>query len=679
MQVSTGSDVYEAKLSSSGLTLADAALLGMQRWTRDDASKFIGRAAPSEALWLPYHGIDGAPVVDRPGDPPYGRLRWLAPPASFKKHEDRYWQPPLTRPHCYFPRSVDWFSAFAHGDSRIVITEGELKAACASKVGIPTIGLGGVNSWRAWKQGIRLLPELVDLPWSRQHVCLIFDSDLISNQNVMRAMTGLAEALSDLGADVYGTWVPAGESSGKVGLDDYLVVNGMDPTSMEPVFARAQPMSLSRELYELNDRFVYASSPGLVLDLSVEPPQLHKPGDVASHLASNKLVVVQVGVTADGDPKLDQVSAGDAWLKWPQRHAVDRLTYAPGKPIEFDRQRNLWTGWGCAPARGDVSPFISLVDHLFSGADQASKRWFLDWLAYPLQYPGTKLYTSVLVHGLRTGTGKSLLGYTMAKIYGNNFTEISESMLRSPFNEWARYKQFVLADDVIASRNREDQDLLKKLITQLTIRINEKFVPSYVVPDCLNYYFTSNHPDALFLEDDDRRMFVHEVQVGPLGEDFYKEYDLWVSSSTGPAALFDWMLRRDVSGFNPQARAQSTQAKVRMTQDSQSDLGTWVRQLVSDPEPILRAAKVPIHQDLFTSTELFGLYAPQGNQRVTPNGLARELRRAGAALVNGGKSYRWHGGQGRLYVIRHQAAWSGAVPDARVKQHEQLPHGAGTF
>jgi hypothetical protein len=32
----------------------------------------------------------------------------------------------------------------------------------------------------------------------------------------------------------------------------------------------------------------------------------------------------------------------------------------------------------------------------------------------------------------------------------------------------------------------------------------------------VNYYLTSNHADALFLEDEDRRFFVHEVMVNPL-------------------------------------------------------------------------------------------------------------------------------------------------------------------
>ncbi|MFZ0630231.1 MAG: hypothetical protein WA374_09135 [Acidobacteriaceae bacterium] len=37
-------------------------------------------------------------------------------------------------------------------------------------------------------------------------------------------------------------------------------------------------------------------------------------------------------------------------------------------------------------------------------------------MAYPLQYPGTKLYSAVVLWTAQQGVGKSLLGYTMQQI-----------------------------------------------------------------------------------------------------------------------------------------------------------------------------------------------------------------------------------------------------------------------
>ena len=58
-----------------------------------------------------------------------------------------------------------------------------------------------------------------------------------------------------------------------------------------------------------------------------------------------------------------------------------------------------------------------------------------------------------------------------------------------------------MGDDVTGSDKRADADFLKKLITQKELRVNVKYLPAYTVKDCINYFFTANHPDSFFLED----------------------------------------------------------------------------------------------------------------------------------------------------------------------------------
>jgi hypothetical protein len=387
---------------------------------------------------------------------------------------------------------------------------------------------------------------------------------------------------------------------------------------------------------------------------------------------------------ADGSVTLKQVSAAAAWLRWPLRAEAERLTYDPGRPALLPRADgaevvtngrdesfplyNVWSGWGTKPRRGNVGPFLQLVDHLFKGADRVARSWFLDWLAYPLVYPGTKLFTSAVVFGVRHGTGKSLLGYTMGRIYGSNFTEITAGDLHSSFNDWAEGRQFVLADDVLGSNQRRDADTLKRMITQKELRINRKFVPTYVVPDRVNYYFTSNHPDAFFLEDDDRRFFIHEVVVDPLPEVFYVDYDLWLASEVGPAALFDYLLRRDVSGFNPAAPAPRTTAKARMIADARSDLGAWVERLRLEPEGVLRLGERPLPGDLYSSRELLALYDPTNSSRATANGVGRELKRQGFRQVARGRPVRSKRGLERYFALRNAERWLAATP-AALRRH----------
>lgn len=73
--------------------------------------------------------------------------------------EPKYKQAPGEQNHIYFPPNL-WRLLKKRTTDFVIITEGEKKAACAVKHGIPAIGLTGVDSWR---NKIIVLPDDVKL------------------------------------------------------------------------------------------------------------------------------------------------------------------------------------------------------------------------------------------------------------------------------------------------------------------------------------------------------------------------------------------------------------------------------------------------------------------------------------------------------------------------------------
>lgn len=667
--------LFEAKLASSGLDLDDATELGMYP-TDPAATASLSKGFDAKpGLVIPYFDALGGPRPDVPGAAQFMRVRYLGEAATFRdatKGETlRYTQPVGTINPVYLPRITDWGDILPDASCPVIITEGELKAAAACKLGFPTIGLGGVWNFRAIQYGYTLLPDLAEFEWLRRQVYIMFDSDAGKNQQVMAAAEELAKELGQHGAFIHLAWLPEVLGNGvKVGLDDFIVHEGEAAEEKLTVLLHdADAVGIVKPLLDLNERYVYVSDPGLIIDQRTQAK--HKPAALREHLEATKTSFVRKpGKTGDDKrPQYDRVAAGAEWLRWPLRNEVERITYMPGKGrfiVNGHRLYNTWDGWGIEPAKGDVAPFVKLIDHLFTRAEAEAKTWFLRWLAYPLQYPGVKMYSSAAIHGRRHGTGKSLVGYTMGRIYGKNFTGIKQDDLHGNFNEWAERKQFVLGDDVTGSNKREDADVLKKLITQEMMRVNPKYVPSYEVPDCINYFFSSNQPDAFFLEDDDRRFFIHEVLVGPLDEQFYVDYGLWLDSG-GSAAVFDWLLHLDLGDFNPAAPALMTDAKRRMISDVRSDLGSWARRLLEDPDSVLRVGDVVVRKELFTNKELLQFYDPTGHTGTTANGLGRELRRAGVIQVLAGQPVRSKFGLDRYYAIRRGSYWESAKADEVVR------------
>lgn len=252
-----------------------------------------------------------------------------------------------------------------------------------------------------------------------------------------------------------------------------------------------------------------------------------------------------------------------------------------------------------------------------------------------------------------TVTHNTLVGYTMERIYGRNFAEIADKDLLGNFNEWAENKQFVLGDEITGGDKRASGDRMKGMITQKSLRMNTKFIPAYTVPDCINYYFTSNHPDSFFLEDTDRRYFIHEVTGKPLAEEFYRRYDAWYKSNAVGALQYH-LLSLDMTGFNPLGHAPVTNSKLDMIDLGRSELAAWVNSFWDDPSNV----GAPATYTLMTKGELFSVFCTNTNQngsgRVTQQGLLKALRARGFMTVGQGAKIKTHFGMNQLWAVRNR-------------------------
>ncbi len=650
-----------AKIADSALTASDAARLHLKPMTSAPPELHISGAG----FTIPYYSITG----QRNG---FYRYRYLEPIRTTGGKLLRYSQQSGKSPQPYFPPFVPWlkYLAAAQGEARkLLITEGELKACCAAKLQFPAIGLGGV--WNFKSRSEALVSGLAEIDWTNAVVHIVYDSDAITNYQVIQAENALARELLALGAHIYIVRLPQLVPGKKIGLDDYLVTKGAE--EFQALLDTTQPWQAGRQLHELNEEVVFVHDPGAVLE--VETGQRMSAPIFARSVYANR-VWDEVVYGPKGKPKIVKKSAAVEWIRWPGRAEVRRTTYQPGAARILETQEfNCWRGWGCEPVKGEVSLWHSFMDYFFLDADPGDRHWFEQWLAYPLQYPGTKLFQAVVVHSLAQGSGKTLAAYSMKRIYGANFSEIDENQLLGQFNAWAENKQFVMGDEIAGGDKRAFSDRLKAVITRETLRINAKYVPEYEVPDCVNYYFTSNHPDSFYLEDEDRRFFIHELRCGPLPLDFAAAYDAWYLSAVGAGALFYYLLQVNLSGFNPRGPARQNAAKREMIALGRSDIGAWVAQLRENPEQVLKLGDAPPLLNRFMTTdELFRFYDPLGKAKLTRPGLSRELKRGGFRQVNKGEPVRTAQGTVRLWAVcgdRKEAETMKLVQVAAIRDREQ--------
>lgn len=595
---------------------------------------------------IPYYTLDGNPSG-------FSRYRFLEDTRTglemlTDKKPVRYVQPPSSQVEIYLPPTVDWKNL--PQDAGIIITEGELKAACAVEHGFMTVAVGGVYSFRKKESDLLLHDDILALGIEGRTIYIVYDSDARYNTDVIRAENRLAECILQSGGIPYVVRLPELVPGEKCGLDDFLVGGG----DLERVLDESEPYGPWAALQKLNERFALVQNPLCVVEVDNTSVKM-EPGKFVAyhygHLKHNTTIV-----TPNGDTKVVQLRTAKSWMEWSHRRESRTISYKPGHlPILEDGTINEWRGWGIEPIPGDVSLWEEFLEYIFA-SEPAFKSWFEQWLAYPIRVPGAKLLTACVFWGATQGTGKSMIGEIMSKIYGNNAAKLDTATLEDSRNEWAVNKQFAFGDEITGSDRRGVADRLKGLITQSTIRVNMKFVPSYTLPDCINYYFTSNHPDAFYMDSGDRRYFIHEVRGPKKDMAFYRKFVHWWRDGDGAAHIFNHLLNLDLKDFNPADPPPITVAKSQMIAIGRSDLADWVSLLKDSPEHVLRIGDQKLGYALWSSQELLALYDPANDKKVTANGMARELRRQGFQQVSLGRPINcMDGNQRRLWAIRDQA------------------------
>ncbi|AZC35895.1 bifunctional DNA primase/polymerase [Pseudomonas chlororaphis] len=180
-------------------------------------------------------------------------------------------------------------------------------------------------------------------------------------------------------------------------------------------------------------------------------------------------------------------------------------------------------------------------------------RFLLKWIAYPLQNPGAKMATAVVMFGAE-GPGKSLLWEKVVReIYGAYGTTIGQAQLESQFTGWQSRKLFALAEEVVSREEmRHYKGVLKHLVTGETLQINEKNMPVREERNHLNFVFLSNSTVPLALDDGDRRYLVLYVDRVPPKE--YFEALVNEIESGGIAAFYEYLMGLDLTGFSPHTK-----------------------------------------------------------------------------------------------------------------------------
>ena len=170
-----------------------------------------------------------------------------------------------------------------------------------------------------------------------------------------------------------------------------------------------------------------------------------------------------------------------------------------------------------------IKPFLGHIYNIICSRRDDVYKYVLKWLAFIFQNVGQKTKTAIVIKGLQ-GTGKNTFTDVICNLIGGYANPNAKlENLTGTFNSGILYKMLIVCNEIKSFMNdkKYDNNELKRLITEDSFDIVQKYKDTMMQQNVANFIFLSNNFAPLMIEEDDRRFLVIEVSAERRGDEHY--------------------------------------------------------------------------------------------------------------------------------------------------------------
>jgi len=261
------------------------------------------------------------------------------------------------------------------------------------------------------------------------------------------------------------------------------------------------------------------------------------------------------------------------------------LTYAAGEePLVYNKDGdvygNRWMNARPVSGSGDVSKWLAHCERLVPDPDE--REHIFDAMAFKVQNPKVKINHAIL-HGGDEGCGKDTMWAPFIwSICGPNYKNrglIDGDNLTSQWG-YAMESEVLILNELREPEARERRALANKLKPIIaappeTLPINRKGLHPYDMVNRLFVLAFTNDPVPISLPSQDRRWFCVWSRSPRMQPNEARAIWDWYKAG-GFEAIAGWMMRRDVSKFNPAATPMETEFKRTMISSGMSTAESYI-------------------------------------------------------------------------------------------------------
>ena len=285
---------------------------------------------------------------------------------------------------------------------------------------------------------------------------------------------------------------------------------------------------------------------------------------------------IEVGIDNSGNMKTKP--AGTWWRKHPLRRQYDTITFAPDRDVS-EKCYNLWQGFAVKSLPGDCPLFLDHVLENVCSGNIDHYQYLTYWLARMVQTPGQQGEVAIVLRGGK-GVGKSFFAKIVGHLFGRHYMQVSNSShLVGNFNSHLRDLIFLFADEAFYAGDKKHESVLKMLITEDNISIEQKGIDVETAPNFIHLVMASNDLHVIPTSGDERRFFVLDVSNRKQKNTDYFGSIYRQMESGGYEALLHYLRSLDISDFEVRDVPVTTALQEQKLLSLSPDEEWWIRKL----------------------------------------------------------------------------------------------------
>jgi hypothetical protein len=292
---------------------------------------------------------------------------------------------------------------------------------------------------------------------------------------------------------------------------------------------------------------------------------------------------------------------------------------------------NTWRGFGVEPAEGDWSLMKEHIFRIIGAGNPEYELYILKWIAWKVQNPGKPPEVAVVLRGAK-GSGKGVLFgstglgglFTHHGIHSSNYRDVTGT-----FNAHLADALYIFLDEATWAYDKAAEGILKRLITEPTLRFERKYGPQQEVPNLLAVAMATNSDWAVPASVGERRFAVFDVTNDKAQNHAYFAAIIKQMNEGGRAAMLYDLQQWDLKNWHPRQDIPQTQALQDQIEISEGPVERLVRELLRSGELPNVATSLPANQ-VYRARLLEQLGEPKLDERSWSTRLGIAMRKIGA-------------------------------------------------